>query len=53
MGRRTEGCGCAGCESDARLACKEEVLMRTVKRLAVALGSLLALAVAGGAHWRF
>jgi hypothetical protein len=29
------------------------VLMKVVKRLAVALGSLLALAVAGGAHWRF
>jgi len=27
--------------------------MKTLKRLAVALGSLLALAVAGGAHWRF
>jgi len=27
--------------------------MKVVKRLAVALGSLLALAVAGGAHWRF
>jgi hypothetical protein len=32
---------------------REEVLMKVVKRLAVALGSLLALAVAGGAHWRF
>jgi hypothetical protein len=29
------------------------VRMKVVKRLAVALGSLLALAVAGGAHWRF
>jgi len=27
--------------------------MKVVKRLAVALGSLLALVVAGGAHWRF
>jgi hypothetical protein len=29
------------------------VRMKVVKRLAVAFGSLLALAVAGGAHWRF
>lgn len=36
------------------LACPgwEEVHMKVVKRLALALGSLLALAVAGGAHWR-
>jgi len=27
--------------------------MRKVRRIAAALGSLLALALAGGAHWRF
>jgi hypothetical protein len=30
-----------------------EVNMRLVKRIAVALGSLLAVALAGGAHWRW
>jgi hypothetical protein len=34
------------------LPVREEVHMKVVKRLALALGSLLALAVAGGAHWR-
>lgn len=32
---------------------REEVHMRLVKRFAVALGSLLAVALAGGAHWRW
>jgi len=27
--------------------------MRKIRRLAAALGSLLALALAGGAHWRW
>lgn len=27
--------------------------MKLVKKLTVAVGSLLALALAGGAHWRF
>jgi hypothetical protein len=27
--------------------------VRLVKRMTVALGSLLAVALAGGAHWRF
>ncbi len=31
----------------------EEVHMKLVKRFAVALGSLLAVALAGGAHWRW
>jgi len=26
--------------------------MKTVRRIAIALGSLLAVALAGGAHWR-
>jgi hypothetical protein len=30
-----------------------EVDMKLVKRFAVALGSLLAVALAGGAHWRW
>jgi hypothetical protein len=30
-----------------------EVNMRLVKRIGVALGSLLAVALAGGAHWRW
>jgi hypothetical protein len=30
----------------------KEVPMRLVKRFAVAISSLLALALAGGAHWR-
>jgi hypothetical protein len=30
-----------------------EVHMKLVKRVAVALGSLLAVAMAGGAHWRW
>lgn len=29
-----------------------EVEMRQIKRLAVAIGSLLALVLAGGAHWK-
>jgi len=36
----------------SRVPVREEVHMKVVKRLALALGSLLALAVAGGAHWR-
>jgi hypothetical protein len=32
---------------------REEVFMKLVKRMAVALGSLLAVALAGGAHWRW
>ena len=31
----------------------EEVAMKLIKRIAVAVGSLAALALAGGAHMRF
>lgn len=48
---RKSGDKCVG--EDIPRAGWEEVRMKVVKRLAVALGSLLALAVAGGAHWRF
>ena len=32
---------------------EREVDMKLAKRIAVALGSLLAVALAGGAHWRW
>ena len=36
----------------AGAAGRREYGMRLVKRIAIALGSLAALAVAGGAHWK-
>lgn len=31
---------------------EETVMVKTFRRIAIALGSLAALALAGGAHWR-
>ena len=52
--RKRSGSGMKGAEAIlAPVVGKESRKMRLVKRIALIAGSLAALALAGGAHWRF